>query len=95
MYAPKVFFSMFGALVAFAVATYILNGSFWSTVGQTLICAVLLQVGYFVGVLFLVRKAARERDASSRTGGSTTASEDVQTAKVRISGLNKPGHFNQ
>ena len=56
MYAPRVFFSMIGALLAFAVATYFIHGSFYTAFIQTLICAVILQVGYFIGILVLVSR---------------------------------------
>lgn len=64
MYAPRVFVSMLGALAVFAVATYWLSGSFSGTVLKTVICAVILQLGYFGGVLYLVWKESRSRVAN-------------------------------
>jgi exopolysaccharide production repressor protein len=64
MYAPRVFFSMICALLIFAVASFFLTHSVWTVVIHTVIAAVLLQVGYFGGVLFLVLKAAREKNVS-------------------------------
>ncbi|EPE97351.1 exopolysaccharide production repressor protein [Rhizobium grahamii] len=61
MYAPRVIFSMLGALAVFAVATYWLSGSLTGTAIKTAICAVLLQAGYFGGVLYLVWKETRSR----------------------------------
>lgn len=61
MYAPRVFVSMIGALTVFAVVTYFLNGSLTSTLIQTAICAVLIQIGYFLAVVFLIWRKARER----------------------------------
>ncbi|MBB3398029.1 MULTISPECIES: exopolysaccharide production repressor protein [unclassified Rhizobium] len=61
MYAPRVIFSMLGALAVFAVATYWLSGSLAGTAIKTAICAVLLQAGYFGGVLYLVWKESRSR----------------------------------
>ena len=87
--------SMFGALAAFAIATYFLTGSLASTAVQTLICAVLIQVGYFLAVLFLVWKEARERRKSSP--GKLPAdptSDEKQVTKVPLRRLNRPGHFN-
>ncbi len=64
MYAPRVIFSMLGALAVFAVATYWLSGSLTGTAIKTAICAVLLQTGYFGGILYLVgRKPAAARAA--------------------------------
>ena len=52
-----------GALLVFAVVTYLITGSVWSTFVQTVICAVLVQVGYFACVLFLVwRSSAAQKD---------------------------------
>lgn len=48
------FRGMLVALLIFAVTIYLLTGSFATTLWQTIACAILLQVGYFVGVLFLV-----------------------------------------
>ncbi|MFB9949557.1 exopolysaccharide production repressor protein [Rhizobium puerariae] len=62
MYAPRVFVSMTGVLIAFAVSAYFMSGSFYTALIQTLICAVLLQVGYFIGVLYLVRREKKLRD---------------------------------
>ncbi|MBB4187660.1 exopolysaccharide production repressor protein [Sinorhizobium terangae] len=95
MFAPRVLASMIGALVAFAIATYLLNGSLLSTAIQTLICAVLLQVGYFIAVLFLVWKEARDRRKLSPGKASIeSASDDKQSGKISIRRLNRPGHSN-
>lgn len=96
MQAPQVFFSMLGALAVFAIGTYLLSGSVSTTVIQTLICAVLLQVGYFGAVLFLVWKEAHQRNADQRGGASRAESigDDKQTAGMQMPGLKKPGHFN-
>ncbi|WP_112811623.1 exopolysaccharide production repressor protein [Ensifer sp.] len=93
MFAPRVFVSMIGALTVFAIVTYLLNGSLSSTLIQTLICAVLMQVGYFLAVVFLVWKKARERDRKAAES-ARAAPEDKQTGKVTTGRLNRPGHFN-
>ncbi|PSH60699.1 exopolysaccharide production repressor exox [Phyllobacterium endophyticum] len=59
---PNFLVGMFGVLIAFGIATYLMTGSFWATIAQTLACAVVIQVGYFVAVLFLV---AREKPKPS------------------------------
>jgi|EndMetStandDraft_3_1072993.scaffolds.fasta_scaffold873647_1 exopolysaccharide production repressor protein len=64
MYAPRVFISMICALLVFAVATYLIHGSFLTTFVQTLICLVIIQVGYFIGVLVLVAKEKRQMRAT-------------------------------
>ena len=73
-------------LVAFAIATYVITGSAWTTFIDTLVCAVLVQVGYFAVVLFLVWRAPPvpqpERGGSRRDAGQG-APTDEQAAKVR------------
>ena len=56
MYAPRVFASMMTVLVVFAVSSYFINGSILTAFWQTVICTVIIQVGYFIGVLFLIRR---------------------------------------
>ena len=56
MYAPRVFVSMLAVLVVFAISTYFMSGSLLSALIQTLICAVIIQTGYFIGVLYLVHR---------------------------------------
>ena len=63
MYAPRVFVSMIAVLLTFAAAVYWMTGSFTSTILQTILCAVILQVGYFVGILYLVRREHLQRQA--------------------------------
>lgn len=64
MSLPRFLAGMISVLVVFAISTYVATGSIGTTLVQTLICAVLLQLGYFLVVLFLVargeRKAERE-----------------------------------
>lgn len=78
MYAPRVFFSMIGALLAFAVATYFIHSSFYTAFIQTLISAVILQVGYFVAILVLVaREKRRMRETFSRDLSAETIAADT------------------
>lgn len=93
MFAPRVFASMIGALTVFAVVTYMLNGSLTSTLIQTLICAVLMQVGYFLAVVFLVWKKARERQRQAAESARATTDEK-QAGKVSTGRLNRSGHIN-
>ncbi|MGB3899406.1 MAG: exopolysaccharide production repressor protein [Mesorhizobium sp.] len=49
-----------GALVVFAVVTYVATQSFWTTLINTAICAVIIQAGYFAAILVMVwRSPAR------------------------------------
>lgn len=55
-----------GVLVVFAVASYVITQSLWTTLVNTVICAVLIQIGYFIAVLFLVwRAGASEKQAEN------------------------------
>jgi exopolysaccharide production repressor protein len=87
-YAPRFFLSMLFALVAFAVVTYLATGSFATTAIQTLVCAVLIQVGYFLTMLYLVRQEAKAR--KSEADGSKP-DLDKATPKVPVT-MNEPGH---
>ncbi|CDN94055.1 exopolysaccharide production repressor exox [Rhizobium oryzihabitans] len=78
MYAPRVFFSMIGALLIFAVATYFIHGSLYTAFIQTLICAVILQVGYFIAILVLVaREKRRMRETFSRDRSAENVTADA------------------
>lgn len=67
-----------GVLIVFAIASYAITQSLWTTILQTVICAVLIQVGYFAAVLFLVwRSGAASKGGStlSRNEGNPTAGD--------------------
>lgn len=81
---PRFLVGMVSVLLVFAVSTYAMTGSLGSTLWQTLICAVLIQLGYFLIVLILVARGEREtvsrpRDAYRRKA----ARSDSFAAKVR------------
>ncbi|THF47185.1 exopolysaccharide production repressor protein [Allorhizobium terrae] len=64
MHAPKVFFSMIGALLVFAATTYYLSGSLSDTIIKTIIAAIVVQVGYFAVIVYYVAKEAKARKAA-------------------------------
>ena len=64
-----------GLLLVFAATTYVITGSAWTTFIETLVVAVLVQIGYFAAVLFLVWRAAKTQ--KSRMGA--VAIETMQT----------------
>lgn len=78
MYAPRFFVSMTGVLLVFAGVTYWMTGSVYTTILQTVICAVILQVGYFIGVLYLVRREMAERRNSSSEAAHNQRSSDAR-----------------
>ncbi|QRI66540.1 exopolysaccharide production repressor protein (plasmid) [Shinella sp. PSBB067] len=87
-YAPRFFLSMGIALVAFAAVTYVSTGSIATTALRTFLCAILIQVGYFLATLYLVWRTAKARRA-----GTGTARPDLEKAKPQVSvPMNEPGH---
>jgi exopolysaccharide production repressor protein len=71
-------------LLAFAVVTYLITGSVWTTFVDTVICAVLVQVGYFAVVLFMVWRAPRpaERGVGKHEATQAAPAEEQAAAKV-------------
>ncbi|WP_054309822.1 exopolysaccharide production repressor protein [Mesorhizobium sp. 1M-11] len=65
-----------GVLVAFALASYAITQSAWTTFIQTLICAVVIQVGYFIAILFMVWRSGetKKRGEILARGENTAAS---------------------
>ncbi|MCO6392608.1 exopolysaccharide production repressor protein exox [Aliihoeflea aestuarii] len=87
-------FSLFlrGFLVAiaiFAVVTYALTQSVATTLINTLICAVLIQAGYAVAVLWLVAREKPEGKRSAQDARAEVPSSDPSspTKPGRIGGL--------
>ncbi len=85
MYAPRVFIGMLGALVVFTAVTYGLNGSLRTTLIQTAVCALLLQIGYFGGVLFMAWKESRKRKAEAQTTPAPPQSGSDGAEKIPVS----------
>ncbi|PRD42545.1 exopolysaccharide production repressor protein exox [Phyllobacterium phragmitis] len=76
---PKFLVGMLGVLIAFAVTTYMMTHSFWMTVIQTLICAVVIQIGYFGAILFLVmREKSRNAGKQVSSSGDEASQEPSQ-----------------
>jgi len=90
MYAPRVFISMICALLVFAVATYFIHGSFLTSFIQTLLCLVIIQVGYFVGVLILVAKEKRQMRATLNFQKETAPAPETSVADA-ITGVSPHG----
>lgn len=92
MFAPRVFVSMLGALAAFAIVTFILTGSAWTTAWQTLACAILIQVGYFAAVLVLVAREGRERRKQVQVATAGSMGDGKERQPLHVPG--RTGHFN-
>ena len=72
---------LIGVLVVFAIATYAITQSAWTTFINTLICAVIIQVGYFIAILFMVgrtKPAARSAEAVARNEIVPAAAKENQ-----------------
>lgn len=84
-----------GVLLIFAITTYVITQSLWTTFVQTLICAVLLQIGYFAAVLFLVWRSAEkpmhEENAAKNDTLQNVPNEGPRTGKVRLPGVQRSG----
>lgn len=64
-------------LVVFAIANYAITHSISTTIINTVICAVLVQVGYFAAVLLMVwRSGAANKNNTDSKGQEPTLAED-------------------
>jgi exopolysaccharide production repressor protein len=81
----RVFLSnLLGASLVFGLVSYLYTGSWKTTLIQTAICAILMQIGYFVSVVFLLHKSRVERGDKKIEGArpQDAPSDDNQSAKV-------------
>lgn len=85
---PRFLVGMISALLVFAVWSYVASGSLGATLWQTLVCAVLLQVGYFIAVLFMVMRGekttAPKRQIPQRRRGSYNLAEKIRQLSNRV-----------
>ncbi len=94
MSLPRFLLGMLGVLFVFAVATYFATQSAWTTFIQTLLCAVLIQIGYFAAVLFMVwRSKDRKQDEASRTSVQNPVDEKPASKVGSLPGTERPRHF--
>ncbi len=95
MSLPLFLRGLIGVLAGFAAVTYFMTGSVWTTVIQTVICAVLIQVGYFAVVLFLVWRGSSgpKPEAAARDAMPGQPHQPEQATKsARISDRPNTGH---
>ncbi|WP_287217539.1 exopolysaccharide production repressor protein [Mesorhizobium sp.] len=52
--------------MAFAISVYLLTASLWGTFVQTLICGILIQIGYFVAVMLLVWRSVSKESVTPK-----------------------------
>jgi exopolysaccharide production repressor protein len=85
-----------GVLLVFAVTTYLITGSAWTTFIQTVICAVLVQVGYVAAVMFLVWRSGaahnKETSAQSQTAQGLAKDEKPAGEVGRLPGVPRSRH---
>lgn len=84
-----------GVLLVFAIVTYAFTQSIWSTFIQTVICAVLLQIGYFAAILFLVWRSGPkvEERAPKEQAPQISPNADQPAGKVGgLSGVPRSRH---
>jgi exopolysaccharide production repressor protein len=58
---PRFILGMIAVLIVFAATTFLLTHSLAITLVQTFISAVLIQAGYFITVLLMVRRESRKK----------------------------------
>lgn len=80
---------LFVVLLVFAITTYVVTRSLWTTFIQTGICALLAQIGYFAAVLFLVWRSA----GTQKTEESTADNEAVPGSPTKGQSASKAGRL--
>jgi exopolysaccharide production repressor protein len=83
MYAPRVLISMTIVLLVFAVSAYLISGSAYTAFINTLICAVIVQIGYFIGVLYLVSREKKLREQGLSTESAAAKPKDSRRDGLR------------
>ncbi|WP_394891115.1 exopolysaccharide production repressor protein [Mesorhizobium sp. AaZ16] len=68
-------------LLVFGITTYVVTQSLWATFIRTVICAVLLQIGYFAAVLFLVWRSAGTRKIEESMAHEPEGSPDQRPGR--------------
>ncbi len=93
MSAPRVFAGMFVTIIVFAIVTYCMTGSLVITVLESIAAAILLQLGYFLCIGYLVWKQAK-RAAASGAANLIDRAEGVRDEKIAhlpSTPFNQPG----
>ena len=80
-------------LLVFAITSYLVTQSLWTTLVQTVICAILIQVGYFCAVLFLVWRAGdKPKEAADEPPPAQPADEQPGGNAARLPGVPRSRH---
>ncbi|HVW56581.1 MAG TPA: exopolysaccharide production repressor protein [Rhizobiaceae bacterium] len=81
-------------LITFAVVTYFITHSWWATIVHTILCGILIQIGYFAAVLLLVWRSHGKKDADGRPGREPKIAEKNSTkaAASRLPNASRSRH---
>ncbi|SFO64773.1 Exopolysaccharide production repressor [Mesorhizobium sp. NFR06] len=72
MYFPQFLVGMVATLLAILGWTFQSTGSIWAALGWTFLAALILQVGYFAAVVWLVQREGREADEAKPSEGAAS-----------------------
>lgn len=73
MYFPQFLVGMVVTLLVILGWMFASTGSVWAALGWTVLAAVILQVGYFAAVLWLVQREGATDEAKSSEGAASPA----------------------
>ena len=85
MALPRFVLGMLATLLVFAAATFFLTHSIWKTLLGTLVCALVIQVGYFLVVLFFILRAPKPGEGNRHASGTSARAKrpgKVATAEL-------------
>jgi len=86
------FRGLIGVLLVFAITTYLITQSVWTTFLHTLVCAVLLQIGYFAAVLFLIWRRGRKPAENEAVKAQMPADDEAAGKSSRLPGVPRSPH---
>lgn len=73
---------LIGVLIVFAIASYAITQSLWTTLVNTVLCAILIQVGYFAAVLFMVWRSGARSNKPGKQAENASRSERPSAAAM-------------
>jgi exopolysaccharide production repressor protein len=73
---------LIGVLIVFAIANYAITQSLATTFFNTVLCAILIQLGYFAAILFMVwRSGARSSEPGRQAENASRSERPAAAAK--------------
>lgn len=73
---------LIGVLIVFAIASYAITQSLWTTLVNTVLCAILIQLGYFAAVLVMVWRSGARSNKPETQAESAPRSERPAAAAM-------------